>query len=188
MKINANTIKMGHILEYNNDLYLVIKPPIHTKPGKGGAFAQVEMKGIINNIKINERFRSEDKVEKVSLEQKDYQYLYTEDSNLILMDEESFEQLPVPTELLGEKAVYLQDGMKVTAEIYQERILSLRLPEHLILEVVEADAVVKNQTASSSYKPAKLENGVRVLVPPFIENGDKIVVRTEDDTYVERAK
>lgn len=187
VKIIANDIRPGNILEHNGKLWQVAKI-MHTQPGKGGAYMQVEMKDIKTGTKLNERFRSSETVEKARLDTKDFQYLYGDDSSVTLMDLESYDQITVSKELVGDAAPFLQDGMSVTVEVYEETPLIVHLPETVVLEIVEADAVVKGQTAASSYKPAVLENGVRTLVPPFIETGTKIVVRTADASYVERAK
>jgi elongation factor P len=186
MKINGNEIKPGNVLLHNGDLYVAVKVS-HVKPGKGGAFAQVEMKGIVNGTKLNERFRSSETVERVRLEQKDYQYLYEQGDMLVFMDNESYEQIELPKDFVGERAAFLQDGMVVTVESYEEKPLGISLPDTVVLEVTEADAVVKGQTASSSYKPAVMENGLKVMVPPFIAAGEKIIVDTSEVTYVRRA-
>lgn len=188
MKINANSIRAGYVLELNGRLYMVSKTPDHTMPGKGGAFVQVEMKDIQTGTKISERFRSNDSVERAKLEQKDFQYLFTEGTQLNLMDNTSFEQITVNKDLLGDKIAYLQDDMIITVEFHEETPLKITLPETVVLTIAEADAVIKGQTATSSYKPAMLENGIRIMVPPFIDAGTKVVVRTEDDTYIERYK
>jgi elongation factor P len=161
MKINGNEIKPGNVLQHQDTLWAVVKVQ-HVKPGKGGAFAQVEMKNLIDGRKLNERFRSEDKVERVRLEQKDFQYLYTQDDMLIFMDTETYEQLELQADFVGDRAAFLQDGMMVTVELHEERPIGITLPQHVTLEIAEADAVVKGQTQSSSYKPALMENGVRV--------------------------
>lgn len=186
MKINGNEIKPGNVLLHNGDLYVAVKVS-HVKPGKGGAFAQVEMKGIVNGTKLNERFRSSETVERVRLEQNDYQYLYEQGDMLVFMDNESYEQIELPKDFVGERAAFLQDGMIVTVESYEEKPLGISLPDTVVLEVTEADAVVKGQTASSSYKPAVMENGLKVMVPPFIAAGEKIIVDTSEVTYVRRA-
>jgi elongation factor P len=186
MKINGNEIKPGNVLLHNGDLYIAVKVA-HVKPGKGGAFAQVEMKGIVNGTKLNERFRSSETVERVRLEQKDYQYLYEQGDMLVFMDNETYEQIELPKDFVGERAAFLQDGMIVTVESYEEKPLGVSLPDYVTLEVVEADAVVKGQTASSSYKPAVMDNGLKVMVPPFIGAGEKIIVDTAEVTYVRRA-
>jgi elongation factor P len=186
MKINGNEIKPGNVLLHNGDLYVAVKVS-HVKPGKGGAFAQVEMKGIVNGTKLNERFRSSETVERVRLEQKDFQYLYEQGDMLVFMDNETYEQIELPKDFVGERAAFLQDGMIVTVESYEEKPLGVSLPDTVVLEVTEADAVVKGQTASSSYKPAMMENGLKVMVPPFIAAGEKIIVDTSEVTYVRRA-
>jgi elongation factor P len=187
MKINAVSIRPGNVLEHNSKLWVVTKT-MHTKPGKGGAFMQVEMKDIRAGTKLNERFRSAEDVERVSLESQEYQYLYTEGEFLTLMDQTSYEQVQVPAELVGEPIVFLKDEMMINVVSYEGKAIAVELPEEVTLEVTEADGVIKGQTATSSYKPAVLSNGARVLVPPFIEVGTRIVVKTADGSYVERAK
>ena len=187
MKINGNEIKPGNVLLHNGDLYVAVK--CHAvKPGKGGAFNQVEMKGIVNGTKLNERFRASETVERVRLEQKDYQYLYEQGDMLVFMDTEDYDQIELPQEFVGERSAFLQDGMMVTVESYEGKPLGISLPDQVTLEIVEADPVVKGQTASSSYKPAKLENGLKVMVPPFITAGEKVVVDTNEVTYIRRAE
>ena len=186
MKINGNQIKPGNVLEHNGQLWAVVKTD-HVKPGKGGAFAQVEMKNLLNGSKLNERFRATESVEKVRLEQKDFQYLYEQGDMLVFMDNESYEQLELAQDFVGERAAFLQDGMTVTVEMYEEKPIGISLPDQVVLEVVETEPVVKGQTVSSSYKPSKLENGVRCMVPPFISAGEKIVVDTSEITYLRRA-
>jgi elongation factor P len=158
------------------------------KPGKGPAYAQVELKNAIDGTKLNERFRSSETVERVRLEQKDYQYLYPEGDMLTFMDLDTYDQIQIPKDLLGVRAAFLQDGMTVTVESHEGRSIGVALPGQVTLEVVEAEPVVKGQTAASSYKPAKLENGVRVLVPPFVGVGERVVVDTTELTYVRRAE
>ncbi len=187
MKIQGNEIKPGNVLMHKGELWVVTKTE-HVKPGKGGAFAQVEMKSITSGTKLNERFRATESVERVRLEQKDYQFLYEQDGMLVFMDMDTYDQIELPTEFLGDRAAFLQDGMVVTVESHEGRPLGVKLPLHVTLEVTEAEPVVKGQTAASSYKPAVLENGVRVMVPPFISAGEKIVVNTEDLSYVKRAE
>ncbi len=187
MKINGNEIRPGNVLEHQNTLWAAVKVQ-HVKPGKGGAFAQVELKNLIDGRKLNERFRSADSVERVRLEQKDFQFLYEQGEDLVFMDETTYEQLELAKDFVGDRAAFLQDGMQVTVEMYDEKAIGIRLPQHVTLEITEADAVVKGQTASSSYKPAVLENGVKVMVPPFIGAGERIVVDTEEVTYVRRAE
>ncbi|NBN65259.1 elongation factor P [Microvirga tunisiensis] len=186
MKINGNEIKPGNVLQHQETLWAVVKVD-HVKPGKGGAFAQVEMKNLIDGRKLNERFRSEDKVERVRLEQKDFQFLFVQEDMLIFMDTETYEQLELQKDFVGERAAFLQDGMMVTVEMHEDRPIGINLPQFVTLSITEADAVVKGQTQSSSYKPAMLENGVRVLVPPFITAGEKIIVDTTTVEYVRRA-
>ncbi|WP_439530321.1 elongation factor P [Pannonibacter sp.] len=187
MKINGNEIKPGNVLQHQETLWAVVKVD-HVKPGKGGAFAQVEMKNLIDGRKLNERFRSEDKVERVRLEQKDFQFLFVQEDALIFMDTETYEQLELQKDFVGDRAAFLQDGMMVTVEMHEERPIGINLPQFVTLQITEADAVVKGQTQSSSYKPAILENGVRVLVPPFITAGEKIIVDTTTVEYVRRAE
>ena len=187
MKINGNQIKPGNVLEHNGQLWAVVKTD-HVKPGKGGAFAQVEMKNLVNGSKLNERFRATESVEKVRLEQKDFQYLYEQGDMLVFMDNESYEQLELAKDFVGERAAFLQDGMMVTVDMYEEKPIGISLPDQVVLEVVETEPVVKGQTASSSYKPAMTNIGVRVMVPPHIGVGTRIVINTADNSYYERAK
>ncbi|WP_428698430.1 elongation factor P [Stappia sp.] len=186
MKINGNEIKPGNVLLHQETLWAVVKAE-HVKPGKGGAFAQIEMKNLIDGRKLNERFRSADKVERVRLEQKDFQFLYPQDDMLVFMDTETYEQIELQADFVGERAAFLQDGMMVTLELHEEKPIGITLPQYVTLAIAEADAVVKGQTQSSSYKPAILENGVRVMVPPFITAGERIIVDTELVEYVRRA-
>jgi elongation factor P len=187
MKQQANLIRAGQVIEHEGRRWTVLKQQIIT-PGKGGAFIQVEMRDLKSGNKTNERWRTADTVERLMTEEKEYNYSYTDGSNLVLMDPESYEENHIPTELLGDLAPFLQDNMKVTIDLVEGDPVGIHLPPTVILEVVEADPVVKGQTAASSYKPAKLSNGVKTSVPPFIETGEKIVVKTEDGSYVERAK
>lgn len=186
MKINGNEIRPGNVLEHQDTLWAAVKVQ-HVKPGKGGAFAQVELKNLLDGRKLNERFRSADTVERVRLEQKDFQFLYAQDDALVFMDNDTYEQIELSRDFVGERAAFLQDGMAVTVEMYEDKPIGITLPQQVTLEITEADAVVKGQTASSSYKPAVLENGVKVMVPPFIGAGERIVVDTEELTYVRRA-
>ncbi|MBO6637457.1 MAG: elongation factor P [Roseitalea sp.] len=186
MKINGNEIKPGNVIEHNGGLWVAVKTNA-VKPGKGGAFNQVELKNLIDGTKLNERFRASETVERVRLEQKDYQFLYAQDEALVFMDSQTYEQLELQTDFVGDRAAFLQDGMTVTVELHEERPIGVSLPDQVTLEIAEADPVVKGQTAASSYKPALLENGVRVMVPPFITAGEKIIVATDDITYVRRA-
>jgi len=185
-KINGNEIRPGNVLEHNGGLWAAVKVD-HVKPGKGGAFAQVEMRNLRNGSKLNERFRSADKVERVRLEQKDQQFLYQEGENLIFMDTETYEQIQLPAELLGERRPFLQDGMTITVEFYESEALNASLPQKVTCRVVETEPVVKGQTAANSFKPAVLDNGVKVMVPPFVGQDEDIVVNTDTMDYAERA-
>lgn len=186
MKINGNEIRPGNVIQHKDVLWVAVKVQ-HVKPGKGGAYAQVELKAIIEGTKLNERFRSSETVERVRLEQQDYQFLFAEDDMLTFMDTETYEQISLPVEFVGERAAFLQDGMEVKVESYEGKPLGISLPEHVTLEVVETEPTIKGQTASSSYKPAMMDNRVRVMVPPFITVGEKIIVDTNEATYVRRA-
>ena len=185
-KINGNEIRPGNVLEHDKGLWVAVKVD-HVKPGKGGAFAQVEMKNLRNGSKLNERFRSADKVERVRLEQKDQQFLYQEGENLIFMDTETYEQIQLPAEILGERRPFLQDGMTITVEFHESEALNASLPQKVTCRVVETEPVVKGQTAANSFKPAVLDNGVKVMVPPFVGQDEDIVVNTETMEYAERA-
>ena len=188
MKIDGNAIRPGNVIEHEGRLWRAVKTQ-HVKPGKGGAFLQVELKDIRSGTKLNERFRSSETVERVRLDQKEFQFLFNEGDDYTFMDQESYEQITVNIDLIGEdQAIFLQDGMVVTIESFEDSPISVMLPDTVTMEITEADAVVKGQTASSSYKPAILENGARVMVPPYIEAGTRIVVNTADSTFVERAK
>lgn len=186
MKINGNEIRPGNVIMHKDDLYVAVKVD-HVKPGKGGAYAQVELKSIIGNTKLNERFRSAETVERVSLEQRDFQFLYAQGDALVFMNTESYEQIELDTDFVGDRAAFLQDGMMVTVEMHEEKPLGIQLPAQVTLEVSDTEPVVKGQTAANSFKPAILENGVKVMVPPFIAIGQKIIVDTEEVTYVRRA-
>jgi elongation factor P len=186
MKISGVDIRPGNILEYERGIWKVAKIQ-HTQPGKGGAYMQVEMKNLQDGRKTNVRFRSADTVEKVRLDTKDYQYLYADGDMLVFMDKDNYEQIQLPADLLGDAAAFLQDGMEVSLELWDEKPISVALPEQVEATIVEADAVVKGQTASSSYKPAVLDNGVRVMVPPHIGAGTRIVVDVYERTYVGKA-
>lgn len=186
MKINGNEIRPGNVIEHKGTLWVAVKTQA-VKPGKGPAYAQVELKNAIDGTKLNERFRSSETVERVRLEQKDYQFLFADGDMLTFMDTDTYEQIQIPVGLLEERAAFLQDGMKVTVESHEGRTIGIALPDQVTLQVVEAEPVVKGQTAASSYKPAKLENGVRVLVPPFVGVGERVVVDTNELTYVRRA-
>ncbi|HUG46563.1 MAG TPA: elongation factor P [Sphingomicrobium sp.] len=187
MKISGVDIRPGNIIEYEGGIWRAVKIQ-HTQPGKGGAYMQVELKNLIDGRKTNIRFRSAETVERVRLDTKDFQYLYADGDDLVFMDKDSYEQVQLPRDLLGDAAAFLQDGMDVKLDMYEERPISVELPSQIEAEVVEADAVVKGQTASSSYKPAILDNGVRVMVPPHITSGTRIVVDPYTQEYVKRAE
>ena len=187
MKIDGNAIRPGNVIEHKGGLWRAVKTQ-HTQPGKGGAYLQVELKNLKDGTKSNERFRSSEKVERVRLDTKSFQYLFNDGDSYTFMDSDTFDQITLAADDIGDDAVYLQDGMMVQIEFYEETPLSVALPEHVTLEVVETEPVVKGQTAASSYKPAQMDNGVRVMVPPFVNTGDKIIVATEDSTYVRRAE
>ncbi|KYB46001.1 elongation factor P, partial [Brucella anthropi] len=186
MKINGNEIRPGNVIEHDGGLWAAVKTNA-VKPGKGGAYNQVELKNLITGTKLNERFRAAETVERVRLEQKDFSFLYEQGEALVFMDTESYEQLELLKDFVGDRAAFLQDGMMVTVELYEEKPIGIRLPEQVTLAIVEADPVVKGQTAASSYKPAILENGIRILVPPFIESGERVIVDTSELTYISRA-
>ena len=187
MRINGNAIRPGNIIEHNGRLWRVAKIQ-HTQPGKGGAYLQAEMKDIRDGTKLNERFRASESVEKVRLDEAQYQFLFADGDDVTFMETETYEQITLNRETIGDPAVFLQDGMTVTVQSYEGSPIGVELPDSVVVEVVEADAVVKGQTASSSYKPAVLENGERIMVPPHIEAGIRIVVATADGSYMERAK
>jgi len=187
MKINGNAVRPGNVIEHKGRLWRAMKIQ-HTQPGKGGAYLQVELKDIRGGTKLNERFRASENVDRVRLDQKPYQFLYADGDMLTFMNTESYDQVTLHKDLVGEPVVFLQDGMTVTIESYENDPIAVLLPDTVVMEVVEADPVVKGQTASSSYKPAKLENGSRILVPPHIESGTRVVVNTAEGTYSERAK
>jgi elongation factor P len=186
MKINGNQITPGMVLEHQGGLWAAVKTNA-VKPGKGGAFNQVELKNLVDGRKLNERFRADETVERVRLEQKDFQFLYAEGDDLVFMDTSTYEQITLAGDFVGERAAFLQDGMTVTVEMHEETPIGVKLPDQVTLQIVEADPVVKGQTAASSYKPAKLENGLRVMVPPFISSGERIVVDTNEVAYLRRA-
>ncbi|MFW5661029.1 MAG: elongation factor P [Oceanicaulis sp.] len=187
MKINGNEIKPGMVLKHDDTLWVAVKTD-HVKPGKGGAFAQVELKNVYDGRKLNERFRSADKVERVRLEQRDYQYLYPEGEMLVFMNTETYDQIMLQTDFVGEdRAAFLTDGMMVTVEFYEDKPIGFELPTHVELEVIETEPVVKGQTAANSFKPAILAGNIRSAVPPFVGVGERIVVATEDGSYVRRA-
>ena len=186
MKVNGNEIKPGNVIEHKGELWVAVKTNA-VKPGKGGAFNQVELKGVTSGTKLNERFRATETVERVRLEQREFSYLYEQGDALVFMNNETYEQIELPRDFVGDRAAFLQDGMNVTVELYEDKPLGVKLPSTVTLEITEADPVVKGQTVSSSYKPAVMENGVKVMVPPFISAGERIVVDTDEITYVRRA-
>ena len=185
MKINATEIRVGMILEYKNDLWEVLKTN-HVKPGKGGAFAQVEMKSLNKSTKLNERFRSSETVEKASLEEIKYNFLYKDETDYFFMNPESFEQINLNKNIVENKGKMLSENLEVTISFYNENPINLNLPNQIECEVDTTDAALKGQTVSSSYKPATLTNGLQIQVPPFIESGDKIIVDTRSMEYVKK--
>ncbi len=186
MKINGNEIRPGNVIQHQESLWIAVKVGA-VKPGKGPAYNQVELKNLLDGRKLNERFRASETVERVRLEQKDHTFLYEEGDMLVFMDAESYEQISIPQELVGERRAFLQDGMQVVVEIHEGRPIGVQLPEHVTLEVVETEPTVKGQTASSSYKPSIADNGLRIMVPPYMSVGERIVVNTETLEYVKRA-
>jgi elongation factor P len=187
MKIGANEIKPGVVLELEGKLFVVLKRET-VQPGKGGAFAQVEMKDLRTGTKTIERFRTQETVERAHLDEEEMQFLYFEGDLATFMDQTTFEQVTIHRDMIGEPADFLHDGMIVTVTLHEGTPLSVDLPQTVVLAIVEADPVVRGQTASSSFKPGKLENGRRVMIPPHIETGTRIVVNTQDGSYLERAK
>ena len=188
MKIGGNQIKVGNILEINNKLWRVIKTQ-HTQPGKGGAYLQAEMKEIKEGTKMNERFRSSESVERAILNEKECQYLYSDDDKFYFMDNISFEQIEIGTDIIDyDQSKFLKENDLIIIHFYENQPVSITLPDHVTFNVIEADAVVKGQTAASSYKPAILEREIKTSVPPFIEVGDSIVINTSDSSYIEKAK
>ncbi len=187
MRINGNAIRPGNVIEHKGRLWVAVKIQ-RTQPGKGGAYAQVELKDLRDGTKLNERFRSSEHIERVRLDEKEHQYLYGDGDQLTFMDTETYDQITLTRKIIGDQVVFLSDGMAVTILSHEGAPISVRLPDAVTLAVVETEAVVKGQTAASSYKPAKLENGVRVMVPPHIETGTRVVVDTADGSYKERAR
>jgi len=186
-KINASAIKPGFVLEHQASLWVAVKTT-HVKPGKGGAFAQVELKNLMDGRKLNERWRAEDRVEQATVEPRRCAFLYAQGEALVFMDQETFDQIELQADFVGEDQVrFLQDGMEVTISFHAERPFGVSLPDSVILEIVEADAVVKNQTAVASYKPAKASNGMRLMIPPYMEAGERVLVSTETGEYMRRA-
>ena len=185
MKINAGEIRVGMLIEYKNDLWQVLKTQ-HVKPGKGGAFAQVEMKSVNKNTKLNERFRSSETVEKASLEEKNYNFLYEDENNFFFMEPKSFDQIEIKKNIIGEKGKLLTENLEVIVIFYNESPISVDLPNQVKCKIETTDVALKGQTVSSSYKPAILNNGLNIQVPPFIEAGDEVIVDTRNLEYVKK--
>ena len=185
MKINAGEIRVGMLLEYKNDLWQVVKTQ-HVKPGKGGAFAQVEMKSVNKNTKLNERFRSSETVEKASLEEIKFNFLYEDENNYFFIDPKSFEQIEVKKDMLEEKGKLLTENLEVSISFFNELPVSIDLPNQVSCKIERTDVALKGQTVSSSYKPAKLKNGLNIQVPPFVESGDEILIDTRDLKYIKK--
>ena len=185
MKINAGEIRVGMLLEHKNDLWQVLKTQ-HVKPGKGGAFAQVEMKSVNKNTKLNERFRSSETVEKASLEETKYNFLYENENNYFFIEPKSFEQIEINKNVVGEKGKFLKENLEVSISFYNELPISVDLPNQVNFIVKSTDAALKGQTVSSSYKPAILDNGINIQVPPFIEDGDEVIIDTRNFEYVKK--
>jgi elongation factor P len=186
-KINGNEIRPGTMIQYEGGLWLAVKT-VKVKPGKGGAYNQVELKNVTQGTKLNQRFRSDESVEEIYLEKKDFQFLFAAGDTLTFMDMETYDQIELDAEFVGEQAQFLKDGMKTLVQMYEGRPLGIALPQHVTLEVTEADPVMRGGTAAPSYKTAVLENGMKIQVPPFIGVGSRIVVATEDGSYVRRAE
>ncbi len=186
MRINGNAIRPGNVIEHKDGLWRAVKIA-HTQPGKGGAYLQVELRNLRDGSKLNERFRAAENVERVRLDQREYQYLYGDGEAFTFMDSETYDQIELNTNLIEDQVPYLQEGMAVQIESYEGEVLGLSLPEHVTFEITETEPALKGQTAAASYKPALLENGLRTSVPPFVNNGDRVVISTEDGSYVKRA-
>ena len=185
MKINASEIRVGMLIEYKNDLWQVLKTQ-HVKPGKGGAFAQVEMKSVNKNTKVNERFRSSENVEKASLDETNYNYLYEDDQNYFFINPKSFEQVQIKKDIVGEKGKLLTENLEVSISFYNDDPIAIDLPNQVQCKIESTDAALKGQTVSSSYKPAVLDNGLNIQVPPFVESGDEIIIDTRNLEYVKK--
>ena len=185
MKISAGEIRVGMLLEHKNDLWQVLKTQ-HVKPGKGGAFAQIEMKSVNKNTKLNERFRSSESIEKASLDEIKFNFLYSDETNYYFMDPKSYEQINIRKDIVGEKGKLLTENLEVSISFYDEKPLTVELPNQVTSEVESTDVALKGQTVSSSYKPATLDNGINIQVPPFIESGDKIIVDTRTMEYIKK--
>ena len=185
MKINAGEIRVGMLLEYKNDLWQVLKTQ-HVKPGKGGAFAQVEMKSVGKNTKLNERFRSSETVEKASLEETIFNYLYDDENNYFFMDPKTFEQIEIKKDIIGEKGKLMTENLEVSVSFYNDNPISVELPNQVTCKIETTDVALKGQTVSSSYKPATLDNGLKIQVPPFIDSGDEVIVDTRTLEYIKK--
>ena len=185
MKINAGEIRVGMLLEYKNDLWQVLKTQ-HVKPGKGGAFAQVEMKSVAKNTKLNERFRSSESVEKATVEENNFNYLYSDESKYFFMDPKTFEQIEIKKDIIGEKGKLLTENLEVSISFYNEIAISIELPNQVTCRVSSTDVALKGQTVSSSYKPAILDNGIKIQVPPFVGVEDNIILDTRTLEYVKK--
>ena len=185
MKINAGEIRVGMLLEFKNDLWQVLKTQ-HVKPGKGGAFAQVEMKSVGKNTKLNERFRSSETVEKASLEETDFNYLYEDENNYIFMNPKTYEQIEIKKDIVGEKGKLMTENLEVSVSFYNDSPISIELPNQVICKIETTDVALKGQTVSSSYKPATLDNGLNIQVPPFIDSGDEVIVDTRTLEYIKK--
>ena len=185
MKINASEIRVGMLLDYKDDLWEVLKTQ-HVKPGKGGAFAQVEMKSVNKNTKLNERFRSSETVEKASLEEASYNFLYEDENNYFFMEPNTFEQIEIKKDVVGEKGKFLAENLKVLVSFHNEKPISVSLPNQVTCKVKSTDVALKGQTVSSSYKPATLDNGINIQVPPFIESDDVVVIDTRNLEYIKK--
>ena len=186
MKINGNEIRPGNVIKHKDSIWIAVKIS-HVKPGKGGAFAQVELKKATDGTKLNERFRSSETIERLRLDSKKYQFLYLDDNSAHFMDKENYEQIQISLNLLEEKKLFLQEGIELEIESYEEEPINIIFPENITLEIIDTEPTVKGQTAASSNKPAELENGLRVMVPPFIQAGEKVVINTNDLSYVKRS-
>ena len=185
MKINASEIRVGMLIEYKQDLWQVLKTQ-HVKPGKGGAFAQVEMKSLNKNTKLNERFRSSETVEKASLDESNYNYIYEDEENYFFINPKSFEQIEIKKKLIGEKGKLLTENLEVSVSFFNESPIAVNLPNQVTCKIEQTDVALKGQTVSSSYKPAVLDNGIQIQVPPFIESGDNVIIDTRDLEYVKK--
>jgi len=185
MKINAGEIRVGMLLEYKKDLWQVLKTQ-HVKPGKGGAFAQVEMKSVGKNTKLNERFRSSETVEKASLEETDFNYLYDDESNYVFMNPKTFDQIEIKKDIVGEKGKLMTENLEVSVSFYNDNPISVELPNQVMCKIETTDVALKGQTVSSSYKPATLDNGLNIQVPPFIDSGDEVIVDTRTLEYIKK--